>query len=217
MSFQKSDDDLASRLEHLREGRPTVKSADVASAVEEVVGSLSGAISAVDMKLYHELGALAEYIQAAKLEIAALRPDDIREQHIPMATDELDAVVEATAKATGEILDTAEQLEALGGTLAPEIGVQITDAVTRIFEACNFQDVTGQRITKVVKTLKHIEIKIGDLLGAFGDGIKAERAPVAAEPEPIDINDESKLLNGPQLTASANNQSDIDAILAGLA
>jgi len=216
MSFQKLGDDLAVRLDHLREGRPTVNAADVTQAVEEVVGSLSGAISAVDMKLYHELGALAEYIQAAKSEIAALRPDDINEQHIPMATDELDAVVEATAKATGEILDTAEQLETLGGTLEPEISAQITDAVTRIFEACNFQDVTGQRITKVVKALKHIEIKIDDLLSAFGDGIKAERPPAPVVPEPIDINDESKLLNGPQLTASANNQSDIDAILAGL-
>jgi chemotaxis protein CheZ len=75
--------------------------------------------------------------------------------------------------------------------------------------------VTGQRITKVVKTLKHIETTIDALLVAFGDCQK-DGAIVAPPLPPEDTrSEEEKLLNGPQLPTAANNQTDIDAILAG--
>ena len=89
---------------------------------------------------------------------------------------------------------------------------------TRIFEACNFQDVTGQRITKVVRALKHIEQKVDAVLAAFGDGMQKAAKP-AAEPAPAPVavpEDESQLLNGPQLAVSANKQDDIDALFASL-
>jgi chemotaxis protein CheZ len=183
----------------------------VASVVEAVVASLSGDMSVADLKLYHELEQLARYIQSAKREIAQIQPQDISER-IPAATDELDAVVDHTAKATGTILDAAETVEKLAPTMPPEMGNTVANAVTRIYEACNFQDITGQRITKVVKTLKYIEQKIDALLIAFGGDLAD--APPPPPPEPEDEN--ARLMHGPQLPKAANNQDDIDAILARL-
>ena len=187
--------------------------ADIAAVVEAVMKTLSGDVSLAEFQLYHELQRLADYIQSAKREIAAIRPDEIRAHHIPMATDELDAVVGATAKATGEILDAAETLERMAGTMAAPTGDEVRNVATRIYESCNFQDITGQRITKVVRTLKHIEDKIDALLSAFGEGIKAVAPPVE---EALPPGDERNLLHGPQMPAAANKQDDIDAILANL-
>jgi chemotaxis protein CheZ len=192
---------------------PLASAADITKVVEAVIESLSGDVSVVEFKLYRELQKIADYIQSAKREIAAIRPDEIRATHIPMATDELDAVVGATAEATGVILDAAEHLEKVADTVTSEARDQIRNIATQIYEACNFQDVTGQRITKVVRALKHIEEKIDALLSAFGEGVK----PPASASAPARVpGDESHLLNGPQLPEAANRQDDIDAILANL-
>jgi len=209
-------DDLSKRIDGLRNNRPEVSREEIHHAVEEVITSLTGTLSLSDIKLYRELEDLARFIQSAKREIAALRPHDIQDEHIPMATDELDAVVAATAHATGEILDRAEALEKLATTLPPEAAAEITDAVTRIFEASNFQDITGQRITKVVKALKYIENKIDSLVTAFGTREMEMPSPPPPPASAEASEDDAKLLHGPQMPAVANSQAEIDAILAGL-
>jgi chemotaxis protein CheZ len=199
-------------LDSLRgQSAPTVDQAQLERMVAEVVATLSGGASLADLKLYREVEALGEYIQMARKEIAALRPDDINKQHLPMATDELDAVVLATADATGVILAAMEEMEQLAATLPAKTGKPLGEAVIRVYEACGFQDITGQRITKVVRTLKHIETKIDAILKVFGrelDGMP----PVGPE-APKDAHE--SLLNGPALpSAAGNTQADIDALLA---
>ena len=72
----------------------------------------------------------------------------------------------------------------------------------------------------MVRALKHIEHKVDAVLAAFGDGMqkhaKPAEAPVAAEAPAAAPDDETKLLNGPQLADAANNQDDIDALFASL-
>lgn len=208
--------DLRSRADGLSRQPAHLHDADRMTAiVSEIVGSLSGNLTVGDIQLYSELEGLARVIQSAKAEIASVRPDQISERDIPLATDELDAVVGATEDATGAILDACESLEGLAPTLSGEAGEAITSAVTRIYEACNFQDITGQRITKVVKTLKHIEARVDALLQAFGDGVPATAPPPSPpQPAPTPVATDDKLLNGPQLPDDAKRQSDIDAILA---
>lgn len=206
---------LKRTLESLDTNAVQASPADIAAVVEAVMKSLSGDVSIAEFKLYHELQKLADYIQSAKREIAAIRPDEIRATHIPMATDELDAVVGATAEATGVILDAAEHLETIAGKLSADSAEEVRNLSTKIFEACNFQDVTGQRITKVVRALKHIEEKIDALLSAFGEGIKATDVPAPAPTAPAS-GDDAALLHGPSLPQEANKQDDIDAIMANL-
>ena len=207
-----SDPGFDARLHELRQQpAPTLSEADLERIVTSVVSTLSGGASLADLKLYHEVEALGEYIQAARREIAALRPDDINKHHLPMATDELDAVVMATAEATGIILAGMEELERIAGKLPAKRAGPVGDIVLRIYEACSFQDITGQRITKVVKTLKHIESKVEAILAVFGSELEG-LPPAEAEPAK---DEHQSLLNGPALPNSGGNtQADIDALLA---
>jgi len=189
---------------------------EIGAVVNEVLHSLEGDLSEGSMKLYVELEDLAKYILNARQEIAALRPDEITERHLPSATDELDAIVGATEEATNSILQAMEVLESVTANMEPETASQVTNAVTQVYEACNFQDVTGQRITKVVKALKHIEEKVDALVAAFGDEIQRHNGTQQIETAaklPGKVEDKD-LLNGPQLPADAAKQDDIDALLA---
>lgn len=181
---------------------------EVSGIIRAVMGSLEGDLSATDAKFYREIEALARYIRNAKAEIASIRPKDITSEHIPTATDQLDAVVGATEEATNKIMDECDAIGAIAAQLPPEQGEPLTAAVTRIFEACNFQDLTGQRISKVVNALKHIETKIGALMTALGDEGIAPPAPPPVEDE----DPEKKLLNGPQMPGQGVSQDDIDRL-----
>jgi chemotaxis protein CheZ len=209
-----SDARFEARLDGLRgQALAVPEAAEIERMVTSVVTSLSGDVSLADLQLYHEVEALADYIKSARQEIAGVRPDDIRERHIPMATDELDAVMAATADATGIILGAMEEFERMSAELPKKQAKKIDEAVVRVYEACGFQDITGQRITKVVRALKHIEDKIDALLAVFGTELIAgiASAPQSSPPPPVEDN----LLNGPALpSAVANSQADIDAILA---
>lgn len=182
---------------------------DVARLVESLMTVPPGDMAAVDLKLFSEIQSLSDYIQNARREIAALRPDDIRNTHLPAATDELDAVVGATEHATNEILEAMESLEELTDSMPSEIADKVSDSVTRVFEACNFQDITGQRITKVVTTLQEIEARVVKLMAALGD----ETSVTAQAQRAVqDTREDADLLNGPQLPGEAVNQADIDAL-----
>ncbi len=190
----------------LAEAREPLSRDQVSEIIRQVMGSVEGDIAATDAKFYREIEALARYIRTAKLEIAAIRPKDITSEHIPTATDQLDAVVGSTEEATNKIMDECDVISAIAGGLPPEQGEKLTASVTRIFEACNFQDLTGQRITKVVGALKHIEQKIASLMVALGEEIGAP-PPVPEESDP-----EKKLLNGPQMPGQGVSQDDIDRL-----
>jgi chemotaxis protein CheZ len=139
------------------------------------------------------------------------RPSDINDKHIPTATDELDAVVEATAEATGAIMDSCDVIMEKASAVGGENGDAMVNEVTKIYEACSFQDITGQRITKVVKTLKDIEAKVEKLLA-----VVSHKMPGSAEEDGGDEggNGDAALLNGPQLPGSGISQDDIDKLLA---
>jgi chemotaxis protein CheZ len=208
------DRDLELQLQALRQQHgDTVRVEDIGEVVRSLLTTLSGEMSAADLRLYQELESLAEYIHRAKAELAQLRSDDLQSRYIASATDELDAIVGATENATNSILDHAEKLEDIARDLDPAIGQKLTEATTAIFEACNFQDITGQRITKVVKALKHIEERIEALVSAFGPEMAAVRAAESASsPDPESKPSDADLLNGPQLPESAHDQAAIDAL-----
>jgi chemotaxis protein CheZ len=197
---------IGERLDTIRTRYPDMDPAMVADVVRAVLGSMRGDLTASETTLLAEVEELGRTIAAAKADIAALRVDDITGDHIPSATDELDAIVAHTATATDQILETCETLDAVGAQLRGKTKAQLQDATTRIYEACSFQDITGQRISKVVAALKTIEQKVAVLVHTFSDDANAPRPPAPAL--------ETSLENGPQLPGNAMDQSDIDRLLA---
>lgn len=149
--------------------------------------------------LLREVRALSDFISKARGEIAAIRPTDLKVTKLPRAGKELEAIVRSTEEATGTIMDAAEAIMA-GGTA--EV---IAEHCTRIIEACAFQDLTGQRITKVVNTLTTIEERLASLDTAWG-GVRDAKVE---EPE-----GDERLLNGPALDGEGHNQASIDALFA---
>ena len=213
-----ADKELTDKLAAVEQERKPVDARELMAMVEGIVASMEGDLSPMSIKLYAELEQLATFIQKAKSEIAQLRPDEIRDQHLPTATDELEAIVGATEGATNGILSAVEQIENLTSQMTPEVAEKVSEAVTQVYESCNFQDITGQRISKVVKALQHIESKVDGLLSAFGDEMTKHRKDGATQPEASkqDASSDQALLNGPQLPQEAKGQADIDALFASL-
>ncbi len=197
-------------------------------AVDRVVAAARTVKAKPNDKIVTELAALAKYIRAAKRQISAIRPDDVKKEHLPKAADELDAVVEATADATNAIMDACDVVEGVMGDVTPEVSAKLMDATTAIYEACTFQDITGQRIGKVVTTMKHIEGRIDALMDAFGPkntrikaktgskssakaGAKKAARPKAEKKKQIT---DADLLEGPQLGENAKSQAEIDDLFA---
>jgi chemotaxis protein CheZ len=208
---------IAVQLQELQKVEGSISPEDLVGIVESVIDSMEGDLTAVGLKVYADIEALAKYINTARAEIAELRPDDINSEHLPAATDELTAIVGSTELATHQIFEAVEAIETLTQKMDPAVAEQVSAAVTSIFEACGFQDITGQRITKVVTALQQIESKVEALLHAFGDDIKKDGRPRGAQkktttPSGKPARPDEDLLNGPQLPENAISQDDIDAL-----
>lgn len=172
-------------------------------------------------KLKVELDAIYEAIAQTKKEIATLHHTTGAEgEEMTRVTNELDAVVIGTEGATETILAAAEFIDETANTLSArveaedaELAGDIQDKVINIFEACNFQDLTGQRITKVVATLRFVEDRIVQMMDIWG-GIETFKD---IEVEERDLKEgDAALLNGPSLESDVDvaTQDDIDALFA---
>ena len=208
--------DIAEEIANLDDGEGRLDIKAVRNLVDKHMQSAEEDFSAASMKMYSEVEEVAEFITAAKAEIASLRPDEITSEHLPTATDELAAIVGATETATNTILGAMEQLEELADGTDGEVQEKINDAVTQVYEACSFQDITGQRIGKVVNALQHVDNKVSALLEAFGDqlqsaGVSRPTTPKRADGK-VERPDED-LCNGPQLPGNEVSQDDIDALM----
>lgn len=168
---------------------------------------------ACQAEIREALGALRAMMAATA---PAVRPDgdgrrlDLDASHVTRIAQELDAVVSGTAQATQKILAAAEEIDqaadnlsaTLKGRIEQDVALDIRDLVIRIFEACNFQDLIGQRITKVMATLTLIEDRVA---GAIAEG--KSPPPSVAEERP-------QYLHGPRLEFDRGHvtQAEIDAM-----
>lgn len=184
----------------------------VVQIINSVIEKVEAAEDVSREHIYQELKALHALIEETRKEISASRASDVSGTHIPDATDELDAVVEATEVATGTIMDACDAMTAYSDKLDGAHKDFMVGEVTKILEACSFQDITGQRITKVVKSIKQIDEKVSKLMSVLEEKIPGLPNSVLVDTREGD----AKLLNGPQMADKAVSQSDIDKLLADL-
>src|SRR5215472_7319191 len=160
----------------------------ILAAIERVASSLGDKRPAApDDRLRADLTVMAKAIAQTRSEIAAIKPDGDAKGTLSEATEELDSIVHTTERATSDILAAAEQVQEIAWTLR-ERGADgatcdaLDQRATDIYSACSFQDLTGQRIRKVVDVLRFLEDRIRAMIGIWGEAMPEPDAPAAAAP-----------------------------------
>lgn len=170
-------------------------------------------------QLKSDTAAIHHALNRTKQEIASLHVNAFWPPPARMVR-ELDAVAESAERATQQILSAAEQIEDAANSLTASLvreqermlALDIQDNLLRIIEACNFQDLAGQRITKVLATLKFIEERVAHMVEIWGgmDALQSYTAEAAA-----DFN-RDPLLHGPRLDDDNDHvsQDAVDKLFA---
>lgn len=166
--------------------------------------------------LKKELYGLFKYIQRVREEIAAINRPGKPRLHFENMSDQLDAIVKATEEATHTIMEAMEK----NNDIVSKLKESITDADqlalldriaangAEVFEACSFQDITGQRITKVVKSVTYVEDRVSALIEIWG---KEEIEKIEVRPD-NDVSKEEAMLQGPALEGEGITQDEIDKL-----
>jgi chemotaxis protein CheZ len=183
---------------------------DVVALAELTAESLQTFFSTLDTSIYRELREIATYINDMKAEIGALQANELRESHIPAAGQELGAIVKATEEATNSIMECAETVMAADARDPAAYKALVEAQMMRVFEACSFQDITGQRIAKVVETLQQIEQRVS----RFVEAMRAKDLSGF-----IDVQERNRaerknrfMLNGPAREGEGIAQSQVDRL-----
>jgi chemotaxis protein CheZ len=180
----------------------------------------SGNVEAEGLRqLKDETDTIQRAINRTKHEIATLHVNGLNAPESGRAVRELDAVVGGTEQGIQSILASAEDIDEAANTLSAmlknererALAQDIRDQVIHIFEASNFQDLAGQRIAKVMATLKFIEDRINRMMEIWG-GIEAFKDYTAAALAERETG--PALLNGPKLEGDSGHvsQDQIDAM-----
>lgn len=163
--------------------------------------------SSTPSAMIQELLDIADYIAKLRDAIALLRANELTRDRLPMVHEELGEVVAATASATNAIMGSAEAI--LGLPDGPGYRAEVEAKIFAVFEACAFQDITGQRIAKVAEAMSQLEGR----LARFSTAVKARDAGGVDEGEvERRKRNETLLLNGPQKGGPATPQDAIDAL-----
>ncbi len=167
-------------------------------------------------RLKSELAGLFHYIQRVKEEVAAIDQPADAEHPFESMSAQLSAIVEATEHATHAILDAAEKSDAAVDALRAELAGnakaealldRIGKSSANIYEACAFQDITGQRINKITKSLGYVEARVRSIAAIWD-----EKAMHGINRKDNQKPEDEKLLNGPQREGKGLSQADIDAL-----
>jgi chemotaxis protein CheZ len=95
-----------------------------------------------------------------------------------------------------------------------EACTRINDRVNEVFEACSFQDLTGQRITRLVKGLTFIEERVNAMIRVWGRDEISKVIDEVKQEQQTEKTDDQKLLHGPQSETKAIAQTDVDKLFS---
>ncbi len=211
-------------LQEIRELKLAVKPAG--KIMVDIVEAYRHEISEV-MKLRTDLQDIESSINSTRKEMASLHVGAPSTVGMDQLSDELGAVVSQTAAAANTILTSAEavskelikvRLQAANkADITPSLD-QMDVEISKIFESCHFQDLTGQRIARVCDTLSFVERQISRLTNIWG-GLEAldhllEIEATAKAHQESSIGDHA-LANGPKMVDEEIghvNQLEIDAL-----
>jgi len=210
-------EELLSAIHSVKEDIASGMNDNNVAAINEAVMADFKKEFADSFELKHELEALSDVILDSRREIASLQYGDTDKKKFHAMTDRLDAVVGDTETATNAILAAVETIEDKNESLELnatdpdelEITEAISTAVMKIYEACSFQDITGQRISKVVTTLMFVEDRIAAMISILGGDAELENLEKVTQETHMDGEVE---LSGPRAEGQEISQDEIDAL-----
>jgi chemotaxis protein CheZ len=165
----------------------------------------------------HELEVIYSAVKRTRTEIGEANGHALNGAQVGRVGRELEAIVAGTEQATQDILKAAEDIERAANMLSAalkneheqDMAYDILDRVVQIFESCNFQDLTGQRVSKVLSTLQFIEQHVGRLMEIW-QAVEQFEPLVTDQPGDGD----RRFLNGPKLANEPghSSQDEVDEI-----
>lgn len=182
---------------------------DVIALAEKVTSALKPLVRSLDRSMHQELREILQAIEGLRTELSRVDANDIFAKRIPEMGRELGAIVKATEVATNTIMNVAEQVLAADKSDPQKYAAEVEQHMMAVFEACSFQDLTGQRVTKIIHTMEVIEERIEVLCKMIENN---NLAPTTSAPSPREKLNREKLVSGPAHEGEGVSQSDIDAM-----
>jgi len=221
----------------------SLKESITASVQKEISAKLSSALlegqfyRRVNDDLQQGLKEIYQEVKAARggTEIKCIEAEIDPEELFSETSDQLDAVLRTTEKAAVEIIDIVENLQELQGTVATIVKGFQSGGVTKenrrqlktindtlgadlqnIMVSLSFQDLTGQRIVKIINSIRQIEKIVQEVM--LSTGLMIQQREEEPEKDFDALSEEAKTeatskLEGP---SEGTNQGDVDDLLASL-
>jgi len=215
-----------------KDGFQQVPIADVETIVCAIIASLTGDLTAEDVVNFNN-GGLQQLVKEARAKVETSKVEErkaapasapvppsgsVELLHGPIFPEidhDLVAVSERLAYSAQRILASTEKVEGLMDGLKPEDATTLLDALTDIYGACGFEDITGQTLDRIRSKMRQIEYESERLLAAMGNDEARKRAEELEKDIEVELDrNKAQLLHGPDSMKEANTQEEIDAILA---
>jgi chemotaxis protein CheZ len=167
-------------------------------------------VSGQDLEALHrEVESVARYVSRLKREIGALRPTEIYRDRLPAAHGDLTTIKETTASSVNAIMTAAEGMLTSDASSLDAYRAEVESKVMQIFEACSFQDLTGQRVQRIDELVGQMERR----LQRFALAVNAADSTAGYDRETItrEARREVLIVEGPQ-NGSGTDQGAIDKL-----
>ncbi len=159
-------------------------------------------------EIYHQIEMISAQIISLKKDVSNISEEVLDENFIPQVTMELRSIINQTERSVTNILDLSDEVTRLCDEI-PDLKLreELMVKAVRILENCNFQDLTGQRIKKIIDRLTEIESTIYKMLHALrpSKDLRTKQTPA-----------DKHLLNGPQEEHNCPSQVEVDDLFNSL-
>ncbi|MBL4907435.1 MAG: hypothetical protein JKX94_08290 [Sneathiella sp.] len=165
-----------------------------------------------------EVVGLVRYVERLKLEIAKMAQGrDVEESNFQTMSAQLDAIVKSTEQSSNVIMEASEKILSAANQLDEELSkeerqkshVEICARAIDIIEACSFQDLAGQRVTKILHSLHFVEERVDKMIKVCGSDAINEL--IGDIPEAT-VAEGDVEMEGPALEGEGISQEEIDAL-----
>lgn len=191
----------------------------------------------VNTDLQDGLKKIYQEVKAARggTDIKEINADIDPEELFSETSDQLDAVLRTTEKAAVEIIEIVEKLQDLQGTVATIVTGFESGGVTKenreqlktinntlgtdlsnIMVSLSFQDLTGQRIKKIINSIRQIEQIVREVMLSTGLMIKKRKEEPEKDFDALSQDAKTQATSKLQGPTEDTNQDDVDDLLASL-